>query len=52
MGLACSTVFEFEQRDALEDAVGSHASLQSVQQGVTEFMVSARGCCWITRQPA
>jgi hypothetical protein len=32
----------------LEDAMGSHTCLQSIQQRVTTFMVSARGCFGIS----
>jgi hypothetical protein len=39
-----STVRGFRQQFALEDAIGSHACLQPIQQWVTEFMVSVRGC--------
>jgi hypothetical protein len=45
-------VLVLSQDFALEDASGSHTCLQPVQQWVTEFIVSARGCEWIPRLPS
>jgi hypothetical protein len=42
-GCGCCTVRVFRQNFTPEDASGSHACLQSIQQSVTEFMVSDHG---------